>query len=496
MNFRTTVILGIVVIAGGLCIALYERELPSAQEAAEQAKRVFNVEGLAKSVTKLEIQREGETLMLKKVGEGDEAKWRLTAKPKLADVRADESEVKSLLRRIEFLEKKNYLAKADLGAEYDLKKWGLDPSEVKTQVAFWDESGEHRLHVGDKTSNGVYVRVVGRDEVYLVSEDILGDTEKELNRFRSKKALALDVDKICSMEITCSGDKVALGRREAYDDWQLTTPPGVPTNDWECDRLLNAIKDLEIKEWTEEKTDDVAKYGLDAPQLRITLTQREEGGETPQAEKSARLTHTLLIGKKVEGKEDRHYAKNAAESPILEVDAKEITEVATRGYLAFRDRSVFDFSKDDVEKVTIEREGKSWVCERDAKDRDKWNFASPSSGEADGDVVDGILSKLYRLEAKKFVAAEVSDLDQYGLASPEITVTVDVVTKEPGENEDEKEAVSHRYALHVSDGRDGKRYATAQGSEKIKEAGLVFEISPGVGEALAKDRSQEDTKKE
>jgi hypothetical protein len=57
------------------------------------------------------------------------------------------------------------------------------------------------------------------------------------------------------------------------------------------------------------------------------------------------------------------------------------------------------------------------------KEGDAWRLTAPQAAPADGTVVDGLLTSLQGVELEEVVSEDATDLAQYGLAAPRVTVT-------------------------------------------------------------------------
>ena len=92
------------------------------------------------------------------------------------------------------------------------------------------------------------------------------------------------------------------------DVWKLTAPAQADAQAGRVYDLLYALKELRYTELVEEKGNDLARYGLEAPQAEVELSMNE-GSRLP----------ALLLGK---SEKNRLYAKLSTAADIYAIDPK------------------------------------------------------------------------------------------------------------------------------------------------------------------------------
>jgi len=118
-----------------------------------------------RDVTRVQIERAGQTFALERTGEED---WQLVA-PRRGKARGPRvSELVWALRNLRWRE----LAAAP-GAEAG--RYGLDPPATTITLTGKDGNTAAALQVGTREKEDVYVRVAGRPAVYAVEAKSLGD---------------------------------------------------------------------------------------------------------------------------------------------------------------------------------------------------------------------------------------------------------------------------------------------------------------------------------
>lgn len=601
MNFRTTLVLLLVVILGGGYIFFFESKQKSVEDLEKASKKVVGIENLADKAARVRIQAEkGKPILVERKGDGSDAKWAMLEPRKL---RADKSEVRSILSDLEFLEKKGETA----AAAADLAKWGL--ASPRGSISFWVDSQEHTLVIGSECPDGsnVWAKLTDSDQVYKVAKSIFDKAKKSLNDIREKKLLDVAKDNVsrmelkfadgtqveCAMEkagwvlkkpvedqgnkdeidkvidklkdlevdkddfvaeeaadlakygldkpqlvavvyqkdvsqtvlvgkkaegktdklyakrkdeptivaikksflddvkkkpkdlrdkklarvekddvqaaeIKCGDQLVVMAKKDS--DWLLSKPKEMKADTWEVEELFTALGKLEVDDFVEDKPADLAKYGLDKPMAEITLTLKEKKG----------VRKVIVGAKQKDG--DKYYMRRAGQEPVLLVDAKDLVKKVASGYLAFRKRLVLEFSKSNAKKLTVQRPGKTFVCQVNADDSSKWDLLKPLKCEADKTEVDDILWDMSYLKAKVFVAESPKDLKPYGLDKPAIQATVEFEKEVEGEGKDKgkgkkedekkdkKKVLVTKVLLVGKKTDDGRYYA------KLQDGDIVFEV--------------------
>lgn len=257
------------------------------------------------TITRLMLQSPAQTVRVEKQG----AKWQETA-PRPAP--ADTDEVKTLLDQI----KSTRIDKFE-GAASNLARYGLAKPSLTVTVT--GPAGDKGLLLGKNTADGkgVYAMRQGEAEVFQVPKNVLTDLSKQPGDLRDKTLLSFKRDDAKSISITTPAQTLELAH--AGKEWRITKPtPGKPKED----RLSSLLFTLEVVKGSrvvEEKPADLAKYGLDKPEVRAQVV-------LPAG------TQELLIGKKVAatGKKtaiSEYYARSSSQEAVFTVPDFTVTDL-------------------------------------------------------------------------------------------------------------------------------------------------------------------------
>ncbi|NOZ21032.1 MAG: DUF4340 domain-containing protein [Planctomycetes bacterium] len=415
MNFKTTLVLLVLVVVAGVAALILHIKVPPTEKAKELEKKVFQDYDSA-DATKLEVKTKDKTLAFEKKVD----KWHMSGPLK---VRADKSNVMGVLDACESMEKVRTV-EAKKGEALDPAKYGLKNPQVT--VTFWTkpkdakEEIKRTLLVGDKTPGGknVYVRAEGKEPIYVVSKTILDKTDKEVNDFRDKTVIEIDTADVEKIELKMGDAKPIECTKKEKEGWCLTQPINDFGDKNGIEKIINKLRDLKVEkdDFITEDDSDLKKYGLDKPQATVAVYQKG-------------AAKTLLLGKSAEGKTDKIYAKRKAEPSILAVK-KGILDDLKKKPKDLRSKKVVNIvSTGDINKIEITHGDQATVI---VKKDEKWTITKPVEEKADSSSVDDFLDAVKNLKVEDWAAEKADDLKKYGLDKPtEVALSFKDKDKEP-----------------------------------------------------------------
>jgi hypothetical protein len=256
-------------------------------------------------LAKVEISHGRETIDLEKDGTA----WKLTAPEAL---RADGGAVTQLLWKIRDLRALGFLAEgaADVPRflakpEVTVKLWESGAKEPKTLLL--QSSPERR---GGQPA--ALAAVQGEGPVVLVEGKALSELTPGVAELRDRTVFpAFDLGDVKRARVA-GGDKSLVVEKSGETDWKQVEPTRGATKDGRVANVLLALKALKWKEIASKGGDD-AKFGLDKPELEVTVF-KGDGGELG----------TLLVGR-TDGAVT--YVKLKAEPGIFAVSSKDLEDL-------------------------------------------------------------------------------------------------------------------------------------------------------------------------
>jgi hypothetical protein len=186
----------------------------------------------------------------------------------------DSEAISRLLGELQELKAKDFTAETS----DDLATYGL--ASPRFQVTLWEEASgpaqdvrHHTLHFGNAASDtqGVYVRVAERPTIYLVdslaAQRLMDMTAVEL---RNKKILAFDPATIQKIRLQYPTSTFTLERHG--DTWRFSEPKKQAIEQQQkVEDVLHELSTLEYATLVADTPADTSGYGLDTPQVQITL---------------------------------------------------------------------------------------------------------------------------------------------------------------------------------------------------------------------------------
>ncbi len=345
--------------------------------------------------------------------------------------RAEDSAVSTLLRAIGDL---TAVAFIDDPPD-DLASFGLVQPRGEIQLAIPGVEGAERIAVGghtdEQTKRLVYVR---RNDLTSIAKVRTPDVSALLSGpevYRDRTIV--DVLPSRFERISLSARRPGFGELAPAEtvtlkrdgtDWSMIEPVEAGVRTDQMDKLVEALGGLRAEQVVEENAEPTA-YGMNEPQVTVTLVYRasevsapssegdgpEPAGKRPPTEQSLELRVTEHDGK--------HYAMRADRGTVYQVSGDFLRQLQAE----VRTDRVLDFPDGQVSSFSIRKGDRTDVFER--RD-DRWVYPAEPDLPLDEAKVDNLLLQLHDLRTDRFVHHSVADLAAYGLSEPshEVTVTV------------------------------------------------------------------------
>lgn len=258
-------------------------------------------------VAKIEIDQGRAQVVVERDGSGG---WKLTAPDA---IKADTGAVNSLLWKIRDLRASGFLAEtaADvpryLGKpEVSLKIWEQGAQEPK--VLLLQSSPERR---GGQPA--ALAAVQGQGPVMLVDAKALTGLAPSVDDLRDRTVFpAFDIGEIKRARVA-SVDRRLVVEKSGETDWKVMEPSRGGAKEAKVTNLLLTLKSLKWKEIASPTSDDAAKFGLDKPELEVSVF-KADGTEVG----------TLLVGRR-DG--DITYVKIKTGPAVLAVPSQDLEDL-------------------------------------------------------------------------------------------------------------------------------------------------------------------------
>lgn len=413
----------------------------------------------ASDVNKLEIALPSAALTLTKDGDG---KWQMTQPFAAA---ADTSSVTELLDKLSGLQARG----PDVIDAADRKPYGLDDSAKPILITLTLSEGEagaagrvvgFRLGKTDDAKKKLYMQAVGIGRVDAVADDLLKLVDRPAVAYRSRRIIDVPVRQLASMSIERPVDPFALQQIEGV--WSLTQPVAAKADAGKASSLAGDLARLEATEFVSVNptAEELKKYGLDSPVLKLTLTFAD----------ASMQPKTLLFGAAREGKSEV-YAK-LADAPDVFAVRLPVKDAVDQPSLAYRPLQLWQVAGNQVQVIEVERGAEKFTVRRDGA---FWKVAGPFAATAYLPAVQPLLDVAAAPKAERY-EAHAGDLAKYGLDHPAEILRAALKPDRPDDPAGTKEI---QFGKPVVDGQPA-RFA------RLTDQPGVFVIGGSAAEAVAR----------
>ncbi len=214
--------------------------------------------------------------------------------------------------------------------------------------------------------------------------------------------LRLEPAQVTSIELRRGEERIAL-RKEA-GAWKMTEPISTAGDEDAVQYLLERLQELKQERVVSDEA-VLGDFGLRPSKLSVHV---EMGGEKGVLH----LGDDNPTGSGVYASVDE-----SSQVFLLEAGAR---ERLGRSRYDLRDKELLKISRPQVRHLVIERSGERIALK---KGEEGWELTVPVKTLADADVVDRTLDAFLRGKAQSFPEEDPRDLEQYGLAPPDIRLT-------------------------------------------------------------------------
>ena len=225
---------------------------------------------------------------------------------------------------------------------------------------------------------------------YVYFVDIPQSQEALKQEDQERRLIPFDDRSISHMTFTTPKETIVL-MRDGKRRWHITEPIATPADSREVRKILRALTIGKIQRVILDAEDNQEQYGLDPPQVTLTLTA---GGRSEEIEigKRAPLTSTL-------------YARKRSDGQTLLTTLNPLT-FSRKTLFIFRKKEILSFDSRQVEEFQLERGKEQVILHRQPGAHGlspNWSFRAPIQGPADRTTVGLLLGDLGELQAKGFV---------------------------------------------------------------------------------------------
>jgi hypothetical protein len=196
-------------------------------------------------------------------------------------------------------------------------------------------------------------------------------------------------------------------RKSQDGKWGVTKPLQAEADQREVQSLISTVADIRFSRIVEEQVSNMAEFGLDHPNVDITLTLPD------RAER-------LLIGDDGPMPSTLYIHKDG--DPRVVLTQQWIKGSLTRTFYDFRTKIILPIEHEKVNQVQLEFPKRSVLL---AKQDARWLLKRPTDGPADEDALNSLTLMLQNLHATFFIdPGPDREKTMKGLKNPLVTVTI------------------------------------------------------------------------
>jgi hypothetical protein len=290
-----------------------------------------------------------------------------------------------------------------------LADFGLEPPAATVTLDVKGQAKPLTLTVGGKNPTGVwvYAREGSKPAVVALGESVARDTARPVADFRDKTLVAFDRKNVTAIDLDLGdGSRMTLEPEEG-GKWKIARPGPYRADADLVSDMLERLAAARIKEF-EAAPKAPATYGLDKPS-KLTLWLGKDKDRTAK---------TILVGK-TDADKKGVYVQREGDSEVLLVPSEAWDKVPKTVAMA-RDKTVFPYAYDKVNRVEIDSTGGKVTIERDGIN---WKITAPEALKADAGAVNGLLWRIRDLRASAFLDETAAGIARY-LAKPDVTVRI------------------------------------------------------------------------
>ena len=269
----------------------------------------------------------------------------------------------------------------------------------------------------EKEPQKVYAKLSTRDAALIVSGTVSAILDTKPNDVRDRHLIRLNLDTVDRIHIAPAGAPEILLARKG-EDWTIKSLNDKPANSGAVQGMAGALQNQIVTAFVSDVATDLPKYGLDAPQLKVTFSSyaSENTAETKAGEEPL---ETILFGK-AEG--NIVYAKLDDEPFIVSVPRSILDGIYTDP-LKWQDLAIYKLKADDITGLDVTSEGQGTLSL--VNEKGQWK---PAKGDIKLNTVNiqSMVNTLAALRAVEWAGATKPD---QGLDKPVVTISFTTADK-------------------------------------------------------------------
>jgi hypothetical protein len=282
----------------------------------------------------------------------------------------------------------------------------------------------YRLTFGNEDKDSVYVRreTGGEKTLLAVPKSLLAKVGEGPLAFleRTLPSFSESAD-VTTIALDRGGEPVEAAKEGGV--WKLTKPPdlaGRTADKRKVEDILAELRGLRPERWEAEGTVDLDKYGLKAPQIKVTVKLKAKDDKSED--------WVYLFGKETPDKSGV-YAKQEKQDLVFVVPTKALDTL--KGDLEDPTVLAFDVAKVKELKLTGWKQavGSTFTLQIERQTAGTWVPKTPPDFELDSAKAEAFAGALAGLKAQKFVLKKGGPQPEHKLGPKEATLTLELTVE-------------------------------------------------------------------
>src|SRR5215813_1647408 len=412
MNWRNTLILAIIALAGVAYFRFVEMKRPGTEEAQRHAQNMVNFDRT--KIDGIVIQNGDQTIEIRR----RDSKWRLETPIK---DQADGALVETLLSDLENWQKEGTIAATEINADKSkIAEYGLNNPKLKLKLLGHDRPPEILFGKDAAMEGRMYVRFQNSKETFLASQSVKKDIDKNPEEFRDRKLTDLSNAQVRRLVLKTPSGEMELEKKDTH--WDILKPLRARADDQKVNDLISQVTSARIGEFVADDRGDLRAYGLAEPRGSITLfdqdqkkDQKVEMGESIKVAGKEDKGQTLQIGAISDKDKEQVNVRFAPRGSVYTLPRK-IEEILNTKPADLRDNHLVRIDTNILDRITIDAPAKTKTVL--ARTDGNWTIANRDNALADSGAVRRMIDALQNERVTKFVEDVASNLPKYGLDKP------------------------------------------------------------------------------
>ncbi len=255
MNWRNTLILAIIALAGIAYFKFFEMKRPGTEEARRHAQNMVSFDRI--KIDGIVIQNGDQTIEIRR----RDNKWRLETPIK---DQADSALVDTLLSDLENWQRDGTIPAKEIDADKSkLAEYGLNNPKLKLKLLGHARPPEILFGKDAALEGKMYVRFQNSKETFVAGQAVKKDIDKQPEEFRDRKLTDLSTLQVRRVALKTPVGEIELDKKDTH--WDILKPLRARADDQKVNDLISQVTSARVGQFVADDRGDLRPYGLAEP---------------------------------------------------------------------------------------------------------------------------------------------------------------------------------------------------------------------------------------